>query len=130
MQNLEDSPSLVKSSKPLAVTVAWILFLVTAVIWLCFGMLSLIRAGDGKPGSPELAWILAALMFGNAIILVWLGSGIRNQKKLFFYLAVIYLLINLILTITDEFGTIDLLYLLFVASMLVFLLITRSNYRL
>jgi hypothetical protein len=72
--------------------------------------------------------ILAAIMFGNAGIFILLGLGIRKQKRLVFYQATIYLFINLILTIMGDFGTVDLLYLIFATSLLIFLVITRSNY--
>ncbi|MGE5221670.1 MAG: hypothetical protein ACM3PY_04485 [Omnitrophica WOR_2 bacterium] len=76
-----------------------------------------------QPFAVTTAWRLFLL-----VALVWLGMGIRKQKKLYFYLAVIYLAINLILTITDDFGLADLLYIVLVACLLVFLLLSWPYY--
>jgi hypothetical protein len=93
-----------ENTSPLPVRIAQILFLVMAATWTVLGVFSMARLS----GSFS-ALIVAVLMFGNAAILAWLSSGIAKQNRTFFYLGLAYLLLNILLTFTDQFGLLDLL---------------------
>jgi hypothetical protein len=115
---------------PLSRTIrwVWILSLLTALLWVVVAAAYLIRpALSGTPISL-LQWIIALLMFGNAALIIWLGHGLRNGRKLFYYLSLAYLLFNILLTITDDFGIPDLLYLGYAGALFIALLLSKKKF--
>ncbi len=107
---------------------AWTLSLLTALVWVVIAAAYILRpALAGRPFSA-LQWIIASLMFVNAAVIVWLGSGLRHGRKLFYYLSLDYLLFNILLTIADDFGIADLIYLLYAAALFVLLLLARKDF--
>ncbi|MBI4730637.1 MAG: hypothetical protein HY781_00595 [Chloroflexi bacterium] len=107
---------------------AWTLSLCTALLWIILGVFSLILAAQAGTPIPFVQWFVAALMFGNAAVLIWIGWGLKKQRRVFYYLALIYLAFNILLTITDDFGIPDLLYLFFVGAMLFALLLSKNKF--
>jgi chromate transport protein ChrA len=111
-----------KSRSP--VLLAQVLFVLNAIIWILLGVFSLIRLVD----NATMAWILAALMFANAAVMLWIGWGLGRKPKPFYNLALAVLAVNLSLTVTDEFGFYDLIVLLLDAGMVALLVFTRAKY--
>lgn len=103
-------------------------FVILGVIWLVFGVYSVIRITGGSTSLSSFAWIIAGLMFVNGAVLLWIGWGIREASKFYFFLALLVLVGNIILTITDEFGIFDLIMLVIAISLFILLLLTRSEY--
>ena len=85
------------------------LFFVNAAIWFLFGAINLIRVME--TGSA-VRWILTAVMIANAAILVWFGVDIADEQTQLFPLVIVYVALNAVLSITDQFGWIDFLVLL------------------
>ena len=108
---------------PRAVAWIWPLFVLTAGLWLIFGALSLARF---EPSTGK--WIITALMFANAALLLFVGWGVRAGKHGFYYLALAVLGINLLLTVTDQFGLLDLIYLVVAGVLFALLIVTRHYY--
>jgi hypothetical protein len=75
-----------------------------------------------------MKWIIALLMLCNAAVIVWLGRRLLKQGKPFYYLALAYLFINILLTITDDFGIADLVYLLYAVAVFVLLLLSKKKF--
>jgi len=102
--------------------VAWIwpLFVLTAGLWLIFAALGLSRF-ESSPGK----WIVAGLMLANAALLLFVGWGVRTGKHGFYYMALAVVGVNVLLTITDQFGLFDLLYLAAAGALLALLIATR-----
>lgn len=101
-----------------------ILFAVNAVIWIALGISTLVR----MEGQGIAAWVLAGLMFGNAGAMLLSGWGLDQEKKGFFYLAVAILAVNIVLSVTDDFGLFDLTVLLIDLVLLALLIATRTRY--
>jgi lysylphosphatidylglycerol synthetase-like protein (DUF2156 family) len=99
------------------------LFMILAVIWLLFSVISLIRF----PGLST--WILACLMIGNAGMLLLVGWGLGSRHRRIYYMALIVLLVNIVLTLTDDFGIYDFIILVLYLVLSGILLATRSLYR-
>ena len=117
-----------KASRPAVVTVAAVLFIVAALFWMVMAAGTVITEDTHVvPRTP--VWILVIFMLANALVLLALARGLWMQKRLYWAVAVVYLVFNLVLTITDQFGLIDLAYLVVIALLLVFLVGTRRNYR-
>lgn len=100
------------------------MFFLNAAVWVVFGALSVLEAIDG---GSSLRWILSILMFANAAVMVWLGTMIVSGRKQIFLLAILYMALNVVLSITDQFGWIDALILLLNLIVLGLLFITRTK---
>lgn len=104
------------------------LFGLNAAIWLVLGVTSLYRMGGSGDISQTTALIIAVLMFGNAAGMLLVGFGIARRIKLFFYLALALLGVNVLLTFTDEFGVLDLITLVIDLVLVGLLIINRLTF--
>jgi lysylphosphatidylglycerol synthetase-like protein (DUF2156 family) len=102
------------------------LFFITAIILAVFGTGSFMRV-NAKPGMVIVYILYAVLMFGDAVAMLILGLYINRQMKPIYWAAVIILSLNIILTVFDQFGVIDLLFLLLNVVILVVLIVLRKE---
>ena len=72
--------------------------------------------------------MIGILMFGNAAAMLLAGLGLATRRRLAFYFAIFILLVNIILTLTDQFGALDLATLVIDAILLGILFASRSIY--
>ena len=100
------------------------LFFVNAIVWFLFGIISLIRVIEVSSG---IRWILTIMMIANAAVLVWFGITIVEGLTQVFFLAIVYTALNIVLSITDQFGWVDFLVLLLNLCLLVLLFVTRRR---
>lgn len=99
------------------------LFFFNAAVWLAFGISSLVfRALDG---GTLVRWVITALMIANATVMIWFGIMIPRGRTWIITLAILYMGLNVVLSITDQFGWIDALILLLNLCMLGTLFVTR-----
>lgn len=92
-------------------TLVQYLFFFTAAVLMAFGLGSMFRAGP-SPDMKLLYMVYAILMLGDALAMLACGLFIRRRKALVFWFAVILLGLNIILSIFDQFGLVDLLFVL------------------
>jgi hypothetical protein len=95
-----------------------------AAVWVVFGVLGVFRAVEG---GSSLRWILSALMFANAAVMLWFGVMLGSGRNWLFFLAILYMALNVVLSITDQFGWIDALILLLNLIVLGLLFVTRQR---
>ncbi len=116
------------SIKPRSVIAAQALFVLNAVIWLIFGIAGILRLNNGSSTPAIVLWIVIILMFGNvgAMLLAGYWLGTRSRWAFFFALAV--LVINLLLTFTDQVGMFDILTALIDLGLLGLILFDHKNY--
>ena len=95
-----------------------------AAVWVIFGGLGVLRAIETD---SSLRWILSALMVANAIVMLWFGVMIVTGQNWVFFLAILYLALNVVLSITDQFGWIDALILLLNLIVLGLLFVSRQR---
>jgi hypothetical protein len=103
------------------------LFLFTVAILVVFGIGSLLRIG-GNPDRIVLYVFYALAMFGDAIamlVCVWL---LDRRMKFAFHASVVVLVLNIFPTIFDQFGLVDLLFVLLNLATLTALILTRKDY--
>lgn len=79
-------------------------------------------------GQGVVAWVVAGLMFGNAGAMLLSGWGLAKRKRGFFFLAIAVVGVNILLTVTDEFGLFDLIVLVIGFALLALLTARRSQY--
>ncbi len=115
-------------SKPKTILVSQALFIFNAVVWLIFGIASILRLADGSSVPSVTLWAIAILMLGNvgAMLIAGLWLGRQSRGALVFALAV--LVVNIILTFTDQVGFFDLITALLDFAILGFLLFDRNKY--
>jgi hypothetical protein len=116
------------STKPRTVLIAQVIFFVNAAIWLIFGIAGILRLTNGTDTPVMVLWVITILMFGNvgAMLLAGFWLGRRSRGAFFFALAV--LIVNLILTFTDQVGFFDILTALIDLGLIGLILFDRKNY--
>ena len=100
------------------------LFFINAAAWLIFGTLSLMRA---LANTSDLRMILSVLMITNAAVMAWFGVKIVRAQNHIIFLAIIYMALNVVLSVTDQFGWIDALILLLNLIVLGLLFATKQQ---
>jgi len=96
------------SEIPVKLRAAQALFFLNAAIWLVFGFVTVGRMAGRDPAQAMTTWVVAILMVGNAGAMLISGWGLGRHRKWFYYLAIAVLVVNIILTLTDQFGPLDL----------------------
>ncbi|MBI9044991.1 MAG: hypothetical protein JEZ06_10925 [Anaerolineaceae bacterium] len=76
MKNLPSNP----------INIAQALFYLNAVIWLLFGVTSLMWLSNSDPGQLIVFATVAIMMFGNAAAMLVSGWMLQKRIKLFIYL--------------------------------------------
>jgi len=105
---------------------ARILFLANALIWVGLGAAMLVRSTAVL--GPQVRWVLAAAMLANAAMMGWLGVRIVNGSRRLYVLALCFLAVNILLTVTDQFGLWDGITLVIDAVLVALLLHMRSRF--
>ncbi|MCO6450055.1 MAG: hypothetical protein J5I90_04630 [Caldilineales bacterium] len=118
---------LIEPNKPTIVRASQVLFYANAVVWLALGAISLWRL-SASPAQSLTFLIVALLMFGNVAAMLLAGWGLGKLRRRYFYLAIFVLVINIILTFTDEFGLLDFLTLMLDLTLLGMLIYSRRLY--
>ena len=95
-----------------------------AAVWILFGILSFIKAADG---GSTVRWMISMLMMANAVVMVGLGALIVSRRSWIISAATLYMGLNVVLTITDQFGLLDALILLINLSILGVVIFTRHR---
>ena len=85
------------------------LFFISAAAWLILGTLTLMRA---LANTSDWRMILSGLMITNAAVMAWFGVKIVRAQNHIIFFAIIYMTLNVVLSVTDQFGWIDALILL------------------
>lgn len=101
---LPDSDKLIQIGK-------W-LFWLNAAVWLIFGVWSMARIGKGGGGTAVTLFIIALLLLGNMAAFLWCSWAIQKQAAWYRFSIIAILSVNIILTVTDQFGLFDFLTLL------------------
>jgi hypothetical protein len=104
------------------------LFFLDAAIWLIFAAATFLGGIPGIPDAGPAAAVMAALMLGNATALAVAGWGLGRQTPIPYFFAVVVLVVNMVLTITDQMGVWDWLILALEAAMLGLLLGVCKRY--
>jgi hypothetical protein len=99
------------------------LFYLNAAVWLAFGLSSLFFRAINDGGLAR--WVITALMIANAIVMFWFGVMIVGGRNWVFFLAILYMALNVVLSITDQFGWVDAIILLLNLCLLGLLFVTR-----
>ena len=103
------------------------LFYLNAAVWVLLGILTLWRMRAGGSFDAVGAIMIGMLMFGNAFILLLAGVGLAERARLTYVFAVLILLVNILLTFTDQVGWLDVTTLLLDLAILILLVVYRRR---
>lgn len=76
-----------------------------------------------------MAWILVALMLGNAGAMLVMAWGLPPERARLYYAALLLLAVNLVLTLTDQVGTLDVIFLVVEVALAALVIAHRRQYR-
>ena len=113
-----------KNQVPTLLKLTQILFFVNTAVWLVFGVLGFTQA---ITSTSDLRLIYSVLMVANAAVLLWFGVVIVRAQNHIIFLAILYMALNVVLSITDQFGWIDAIILLLNLTILGLLFVTRQR---
>jgi hypothetical protein len=108
--------------------VAQALFYANAAIWVVLAAATVWRMAGGSPEQRASAVVIAVLMLGNAGAMLVSGVGLGRPSRLSYLLAVAVLLVNIVLTVTDQVGLLDVLTGVLDLVLLGFLIAVRKRY--
>ena len=103
------------------------LFLLTAAILVVLGMGSLLRINT-NPARAALYIFYALAMFGDAAAMSFCGLQLNKRTKMIFYISISILALNIFPTIFDQFGFVDLLFVLLNIATLISLVQARKEF--
>lgn len=99
---------------------------VVAAGWILLALSTFGRAGAPGANLAALDAVLGGLMLANAALLLVIAYGIGRRRRWPFYAGVGVLLVNAVLSVTDEFGLLDFLFLLLNLVLLALLVWNRG----
>ncbi|MGB7539695.1 MAG: hypothetical protein WBM17_14230 [Anaerolineales bacterium] len=114
--------------RPNTATFAFALILLNAIVWLFFAILIALDLHPALPDSAAVRWIMGILAIGCACLLLALVVLLGRRIRMAYFLTLGLLALLVILTITDEVGLADWIYLLLVAAPILLLVKDRSWY--
>jgi lysylphosphatidylglycerol synthetase-like protein (DUF2156 family) len=114
MKNSPKSLNLLKTSQ--------VLFYLNTIIWVVLGISSLVNTPTNTP------LFIGVMIFGNAGAMLICGLGLGKEKKGFYILALMVLVVNIILTFTDEVGFLDYATFGIDLVLLIILILDRKRY--
>jgi lysylphosphatidylglycerol synthetase-like protein (DUF2156 family) len=116
------------SKYPLSVSAVLLSLLLSAFIWFGFAVLVLAGAHPGLPKDTAVQWIMAALAFGSGCALIVSAWALGKRIRIAYYLVTAFLAVLAVLTVADDVGWVDLVYLVIVIAPLVLMLKDRAWY--
>lgn len=102
-------------------------FFLNALVWLAFAVMSFSIAFNTE---GNWRFLLSTLMLINASIFVGFGFLIRKGQPWVFFVGILYVAVNVVLSITDQFGWFDFLIMLLNLVLLGLLFVTRQRMKL
>jgi len=108
------------------VQLARYLFFVAVSVLLIFGVGTLLRINQ-NPDQKVMYLVYAILFLGDAVLMFMCGLFVAKQKRVYWF-AVVLLSLNIVLSITDQFGVVDFLFLWFNLIILGILIFAREGF--
>jgi hypothetical protein len=114
-----------RNKSPLFGRSAILLLAANALIWLLFAVLVPLGYPASMPDDPASRWFLSAAFLAGSMVQAFLSIMLFRRWKPAFALAAILLILLSCLSLADDFGLPDLLYLLLVFATLICLFLGR-----
>lgn len=105
-----------------------ILLILHAVIWFGFGIAVLLRLHPALPADPLWVGLMGGSAFAAAAIFILLPIFLQKRSKPAFYCSVAFLGMVAMVTVLDDVGLSDLMYLAATILPLVLILVNKKQY--
>lgn len=113
---------------PSTFSAALLLILLNALFWLGYAVILLTGIHPAPPPSQPLLRVIACLAIMASVVLIALCLFLRKRNKIAFYFSLAVLGTLVILSLTDELGAADLVYIILTLIPLMLLLANRKWY--
>lgn len=113
---------------PKSVSVTLLLIILNAVFWLVDAFVTAFGGIPSGAMSGTIQWVMTVLAFGSFVVLAGSAFFLRRRQRLAFYCGLATLATLALLSITDDFGLLDLFSLLISLIPLVLMLRERAWY--
>lgn len=120
--------SMKSETKLHTVLIAQSLFFINACVWLVLAVNSILRLESISSTPMIVLWVVISLMFANAGAMFVTGLWLGRQSKRAYFLALAVLLVNILLTFTDQVGFYDIVTVLLDIVTFGLLLYDRRSY--
>ena len=110
------------------IRIAQVLFIADVFIWLIFGIYGFIWVSQRFPHQNLMALLFGILVLGNAGALLLSALLLGKGRKLFYYFALVVLILNIVASVMDQLGIYDFAFLFFELILLVILISIRKHY--
>jgi hypothetical protein len=97
---------------PKTVTTALIMIIINAAFWFIFALIVFLGWVSSISFAGIVRWVMAALALGSSVVLAGIAYFIARRNRTAFFFGVAFLALIAILSVTDEFGLLDLFSLL------------------
>ena len=104
------------------------LFFINACVWLVLAINNILRLESISNTPMIVLWVVIILMFANAGAMFVTGLWLGRQSKWAYFLALAILLVNILLTFTDQVGFYDIVTVLLDFVTLGLLFYDRKSY--
>jgi len=115
-------------NRPLSVTVSLIFIFLNSLVWLAFGVIIAANAHPALPSLPLVRGAMAFLSFGTALIFLGAFIFLMKQIRIAYFIALGLLVVTSLLTIFDQFGLVDLIFLIINVVPVILLIKDRAWY--
>jgi len=102
------------------------LLLLNMIVWVALGGLTLHKQAAAAADAVSFQQTIGLMMIGNALIFGVLAFSYR--KPHFRNITVVWLMVNIVLTFSDQFGLYDVLTLMLDVLIMVLILVQKKRY--
>jgi len=113
---------------PTSVYAALGFILLNVLVWLAFSIIVATGVHPSIPEGNQIKWVMIILAFLTAGVLSILWFFLKRHSKVAYYLTLALLLVLSLLTVADDFGLSDLIYLIIAIVPLALLIKDRAWY--
>ena len=113
-------------TKSVSITIT--LITLNAVFWFIYAVIMFFGDSRSTIMPNAVSWVFSILALGSSVILIGLAIFLKRRKRFAFYLGLPTLAIIAVLSVTDEFGLLDLFSLFISLTPLVLMLKDRDWY--
>ena len=103
------------------------LFFLSSLIWLAFGAYTLLGMAGRYPNQITI-YVVGIVMIGNLGAMALSGFLLSKQNKRFYVFALLVIVVNILLTFTDQFGLFDFITMVIDLVLFGFLISIRKQY--
>jgi hypothetical protein len=114
------------SNTPATMRALQVLLVVNAAVWLIFGTVAFF-GGTTNPDQVLVMKFLSFFMFGDAGLFVAVFIGTIKYRPWVYTGGLILSIVNIILSVTDEFGAADFIVIFLSLAVLILLLVNKKT---